>query len=213
MLKRHSLLALIASTLTFAGTARAEDLSGPIYLKTRFSIDVNSNWADLVWTKMDPTAVGVAIEAGCLAYGTDCSKEAAAAAQIIKQIKAADKHEGNEHHGIYNSPPGYEICTAKIDYAHAGFSANATLSTQIIRRAGQNGLGFYADVAKDPGRGTGIDVDLYVQFVPQGKTTQYACWPDKGIPWNCLGHGACNDKPDIFSTAHGIYPPARYSGK
>jgi hypothetical protein len=210
MAKRLVFSAVTAAIIVCSTNAHTQSPAEPAYVKTRFSIDVHGNFGGYVLSKLDPTAVIVAVEAGCLAFGTDCTSQAAAAGKILQQIKAADNHGGNEHHGIFNSPPGYEICKAKIDYGHSGFSANATFASRIVRQPNQNGLGFYADVAPNPGEGTGVDADIYMQFVPAGTTSQYACWPNGGIPWNCHGHGGCDPKPDIMSTAYGIYPPARY---
>jgi hypothetical protein len=185
-------------------------ISGPAWsqeqlaIKTRFELTKSGSFAGTVWSGADPTLIGVAIQAGCAAFGADCSGPATAISTIIKGIKQSQTVSGGDVHGIYSAPVGWEICKAKIDWAHTGISGGSTFNSVIVRDAVNNGLGYYAFVEQAPGHGTGITSDVYLYFVKAGKTAAYGCMPTRTNPWICTG------KDCAAGSGQRILPEARY---
>lgn len=179
----------------------------PIYTQVRFSITEHGNFAGQVFKNLGTPEAAALVTAGCAAYGVDCSGAAAAVAEAIKQIYAGDSKSGNEHHGIYRAPVGYEICQAKIDWGNTGIDGGSTFAARIMRSPQDNGLGYYAAVPTGGGRGHGVTSDLYLKFVPAGEVPKSDCFPTETIVWNCKGQDCGNKEP--LSDSYGIYPPAR----
>jgi hypothetical protein len=201
---RHSWLLGLICSVCVMGTASADS----IYTKVRFSIRENGNFAGTVFTTLGTPEVAALVSAGCAAYGVDCSGAAAAASALIRTLASNDSRSGNEHHGIYKAPQGYEICKAKIDWGHTGIDSESTFSAVIERDPQNNGLGWYAVVPHGGGRGHGIDSDLYLQFVTAGQSGQNDCFLTNTHVWNCKGPD-CPNK-DALGVGYGIYGPARY---
>jgi hypothetical protein len=88
----------------------------------------------------------------------------------------------------------------KIDWAHTGIDSQSTFSTVIQH----DGLGYYASIPKLAGRGTGINSDIYIEYIKNGLDKQYNCWPIGTHPWICRGMG-CTAGP-----GYGFYPGATY---
>jgi hypothetical protein len=158
----------------------------------------------LVLSNADSTEVGLAITAGCAAFGVDCSGIADGVSSIVQAIKQPQNVDRGNVNGIYRSPPGWEICKAMIDWANTRISGGSTFNTTIARNARDNGLGYHASVEKDPSRGTGITSDIYLYFVKPDKRAEYQCWADGAHPWICTGP-SCASGP-----GQRILPEARY---
>ena len=186
------LLIIVRPSTAPAQTQKKNDVMA---VKARFSFDRGGNSAGAVFNKLGQKEVAVLIAAGCAAYGADCTKEAAALVNIAKRIDANISGSGNERHGIYRAPVGWTICKAKWDYAHAGISGGASMSAQLMRTNTDNGLGWYANVPRGDGRGEGIDVDLYIEYVraSPGNEARHQCWAP-ALLWDCKGHerSGCN---------------------
>ena len=155
----------VAFFLSIATAANAD----PLYVKVRFSIEEHSNFAGQVFTTLGTPEVAVAITAGCAAFGVDCSAAATGLTTLTHNLGPNDNKNGQDHHGIYRAPVGYEICKAKVDWAHTGIDGGSTFNTRIVREPNNNGLGYYAVVPTGGGRGHGINSDLYLEFVPAGQ--------------------------------------------
>jgi len=145
----------------------------------------------------DPNVIGAALAAGCAIYGTDCSSEALGLAQLLS---FSGNTSGNQFHGKYFSPKGYIICKAKIDWAHTGIDSQSTFAS-IIQK---DGLGLYAALSAQAGNGTGINSDIYLEFVKSSEASRFGCWPLGVHPWNCRGQGC------TAGHGYGFYPGAHY---
>ncbi len=188
-----------ATAPTFAPFTGAPEV---VSLKTRFGIDKNGNFSGIVLDKLtDPNIWAGLVAAGCSVFSddpADCTTVGLAVGNEIRTF--TDRRSNNEFYGKYFAPPGYQICKAKIDWDHTGIDSQSTFST-IIQ---QDGLGYYASIPSLAGRGTGINSDIYLQFVKTGLSSKYMCWPVGTHPWNCRGPG-CTAGP-----GYGFYPGARY---
>ena len=173
-------------------------------VKTRFELSRSGNFVGLVLSNADPTVVELAITAGCVPFGVDCSGITDGVRSIAQAIKQTQNVHGGNVDGIYRSPPGWEICKTMIDWANTRISGGSTFNTTIARNARDNGLEYNAFVEQDPSRGTGITSDIYLYFVKPDKTAEYQCWADGAHPWICTGP-SCASGP-----GQRILPEARY---
>jgi hypothetical protein len=139
------------------------------------------------------TEMAALVTAACAVFEIDCSKEATVGRQAIKAMTAEDDVRGEEHHGIFRAPEGYEICKAKVDLNKLSMTENVTFNTQIVRRPDNNGLGYFAYVPKHTFTSSSewIEATIYLEFVPSGQTAQFGCWPTQTNPWLCKG-GNCS---------------------
>jgi hypothetical protein len=199
--------ACLAGTLFVAISTPA--IADQISFKAHFSIRESGNFVGTAVSTLATQDAAALVAAGCQAFGVDCSKQASSDAAWLKSVSNEDSKDGQEHRGFYRNFPGYEICKAKIDWAHTGIDSDSTFSARIVRDAQNNGLTYYAIVPTGGGRGHGIDSDLYLQFVRSGQTEQNNCFPTNTFVWNCKGQD-CPKKDDPMSASYGIYPPARY---
>ena len=78
-------------------------------------------------TITNPTVMAGLIEAGCLAYGDDCSGVAGVLLGVSANVA------GGDIHGVVQSPNGYTICKAKIDWTHTGIDEGSTFNSSFIR--------------------------------------------------------------------------------
>jgi hypothetical protein len=209
MIRSWTIGLLSSAAFVSATFAQSPAPAQPIFAKVHFQIHRNGSWGGDVISRMDPTAIAAIITAGCAAYGVDCSSTAPTVTKLVKSLGPYHSDGGNEHRGIYRAPPGYEMCTAKIDWGDTGISGKSTFSATLYRDPRNKGLGYYADVPRT-NKGEGIDSDLYFEFVPADQLAQRTdCFPSGAHLWNCRGQW-CPDKP-AMSTGYGIYRPARWS--
>jgi hypothetical protein len=71
-------------------------------VKTRFELTRSGNFVGLVLSNADPTVLGLAITAGCAAFGLDCSGTAGGV--IVQAIKQPQNVRRANVNGIYRLP-------------------------------------------------------------------------------------------------------------
>lgn len=143
--------------------------------------------------------------AACAAYGVNCSSAVGAirtaaeiGAPIVGQAGGnvyitgnVTKHDGEEWHGIFRAPVGYEICEARLDYGRMSITGPSTFNTSIVRTPNDNGLGFYAVIPKNRPTRQWVDAYFVIKYVQAGTVGQNKCAPTGSYPWLCKGQ-ECN---------------------
>jgi len=160
---------------------------GPIAVTYRFEIEESGSFLDKTFNEMGTPEAAAMIAAACTVFQMDCTKEAVAAAEVIKEINTSHNVIGEEHSGIIRAPVNYEICKARIDWGNASIDGESTFNTRIVRELHDNGLGFYAVVPKHRPEPHWIRATLYLLFVPSGSIGQYGCFPTNVNPWLAKG--------------------------
>jgi hypothetical protein len=195
---------VLLTTVVVVALGRPAGAQDQFAVKTRFELTRSGNFVGLVLSNADPTVLGLAITAGCAAFGLDCSRTAGGVSAVVQAIKQPQNVHGGNVNGIYRLAPGWEICKAMIDWANTRISGGSTFNTTIAKNARDNGLEYNAFVEQDPSRGTGITSDIYLYFVKPDKTAEHQCWADGTHPWLCTGP-SCASGP-----GQRILPEARY---
>ena len=182
------------------------DARADIYgFKIRVSVDKSGEVSRTDFSSYNAQMFADAEIAGCAAFGVTCTAEDVAVDMPrFRGLKSEDARSGNDHRGVYHSPPGFEICKVKVDWDRATIKNGPTFSATISRDRRDNGVKYSATVPD----GAEIGVDLYIEFVPADTADQFECFPKNTSVLKC-NQKDCPDK-GAFETSRGIYPPARF---
>jgi Acyl-CoA dehydrogenase, C-terminal domain len=165
--------------------------------------------------EMTSTEFQAVATAACTALGVDCSSAAVAIRKAEPVFGQADgkvyitgdvtKHDGEEWHGIYRAPDGYEICNAKLNYGGMSITGPSTFNTAIVRAGKDNGLGFYAVIPKHRISGQWVEATFVISYVKEGTTAQSKCAPTNSMNERlAVGDAPGPDFDDIFALARSL---------
>jgi hypothetical protein len=137
----------------------------------------------------------------CQFYGQDCSSSIsllqAGAEYTGNIVNTGDAfisgrlvdHIGQAWRGTFDSPQGYTICNAWLNYHEMSITGMAYFATQISITDVQDGLGFKAIVPWGTKTRQWVNAVFLVRYVPQG--SRYGCAANLSSPWTCNGQD-CN---------------------
>lgn len=170
----------IACTLGLAATAETESREQFKYAAAKIRIVEDGGVLKKTLKELGSKEAVAVVTAACAAFGSDCSKEAAIAALIIREITK----KGNEHRGAIMAPAGYSICQTKlIVRSHdGGTTFNGAISDD-------NKYIYWYAVVPERVKKRAIDMDIVTELIPTSLLGASRCADPNArtgnIMWSC----------------------------